>query len=288
MKKYKSYNKGYSSKKKTNVNSKLRTNNKNKRKNASRVSSILATILIVASLLACVGGVVHFFRGKNNTSDNNVVVNEKIVYFVPGDEWSSDASGYGAWCWSESSLPASRLVLGTDENEDGTYEFKIPDGYTSLLFVDLKPEATQLGLNWENVRAQTTDLVVPTDENVYYHQYASEWTANSNMLYNVTTEEIDVFLDNEYAFNVNPVVYCFDKTGKTDAVFIGMAQIGSSNYAGTIPAGYTHIIFIEYSSEEFIDTWDGIINQTSDLIIPIGEANHFSYATMEWTIPATE
>lgn len=286
MNKYNNSNRGYKSTGHSKSNKNPRSNTK--RKNKNKISSVIVTVLVVFALLACLGGLVHLFRNNSSNSIATVSKNQ-VIYFVPGDDWSADESSYGAWCWNESSMPASKFILGTDDNADGIFEFVIPTDYSSLLFVDLKPGTAQLGLNWENVRAQTTDLVLPTDEKNYYHQYANEWSATSDMLFNVTTEEKNVYLDcADWSCGVNPVVYCFDKTGKAEATYVTMTQCGSSQYVATIPAGYTHIIFINFDTEEAVGTWDNIINQTSDLIIPTGEANHYNTETSEWFVPVAE
>ena len=64
-----------------------------------------------------------------------------------------------------------------------------------------------------------------------------------------------------------------------------MTQCGDAKYTAVVPEGYTHIIFLEYDDGAEQGTWDNVINQTSDLIVPVGEANHFYLETNEWTIP---
>ena len=99
-----------------------------------------------------------------------------------------------------------------------------------------------------------------------------------------------MFLDTQaqWAGMQMPVVYYFDKTGKNEPAFKQMAQTGSSKFAAVIPAGYTHIIFIDYDEGGIIGTWDNVLNQTLDLIIPLGDANCFNVTTNEWHVPASE
>ena len=110
------------------------------------------------------------------------------------------------------------------------------------------------------------------------------------MLYNVTTSETTVYLDNtaQWATFQKPVVYYFDKTGKNESNFVQMDQYGAHDYIATIPAGYTHIVFLEYDESGTLGSWDNVLNQTSDLIIPVGEANHYDLLTNEWFAPVNE
>ena len=262
-----------------NYNNRNFKNNKHKKHNG-KISSIISTILVVLALFGVMGGIAALMQ-RNNTSNKDEY---NTVYFIPSDDWKADGSSYGAWCWAETGLPGSKFVLATDENEDGVYELKINKEYTGLTFVDLKPDTDSLGVNWDNKRAQTDDFTVPTDKNVYYHQYCNEWSADSNMLYNVTTSETTVYLDNTAkwaAFQI-PVVYYFDKTGKNEPDFVQMTQYGAHDYTATIPAGYTHIVFLEYDESGTIGSWDNVLNQTSDLLIPIGSILHYNLETNEW------
>ena len=258
---------------------------KNKRYKKNNSTSVFMTVITTLLIFAVIGGAAAMLR--NNEKGNEVEY--KTVYLIPSDDWKADSSLYGAWCWSGNGLPAASFVLATDADKDGVYEFKINKEYSGLTFVDLKPDTDQLGVNWDNKRAQTDDLTVPEDDNVYYHQYANEWSTSSDMLFTVTSEEMYVYLDcADWTCTVKPVAYYFDKTGKSDAGFLEMTQCGSSQYLVLIPPGYTHVIFIEYDSNEAVGTWDNIINQTSDLIIPIGEANYFDVSTNEWYSPEVE
>ena len=290
MNKYNNSNRGYKPVRYSNVNnsrSKAKSNNKStsKRKNKTKISSILVTVLVVLALLACVGGAVHLFKGKVNNTPVTDVTGTQVVYFVPGDDWSSDGSNIGAWCWNGSSMPASSFVLGTDTNDDGIWEFEISKNYTGLLFVDLKPEATQLGLNWEYVRAQTLDLVVPTGENIYYHQYVNEWSATSDMMFYVTTEEVVVFFDGTIDSDALPEAYVIDKTGINEEKKLSLNSDENNVLFATVPAGYTHIVFVGVYEDPYQSGWKA---QSEELPIPTGEFNYYHYATNSWTVYTIE
>lgn len=267
--------------------------NKNQKTKYKKTNSksVFKTILSTLLVIAVIGAIAATLRNNEqpNKNDTSTKIEYNTIYFMPSDDWSSDGSLYGAWCWSGSGLPAASFVLATDTDEDGVYELKINKEYTGLTFVDLKPDADSLGVNWDNKRAQTDDLKVPTDKNVYYHQYVNVWSNSADPIYNVTTEETAVYFERDASWGAfhTPMIYCFDKTGVTDSAFISMGNVGSTVFIGTIPAGYTHIIFLEYGDGGG-ENWDNVLNQTDDLVIPTGEANYYNLATNEWLVPDVE
>lgn len=250
-------------------------NNKHKKHNG-KISSIISTVLVVFAILAVFGGLGALMHRDSDSAK----LEYKTIYFMPSDDWSFDGSLYGAWCWSGSGLPAASFVLATDTDEDGVYELKINKEYTGLTFVDLKPDTDSLGVNWDNKRAQTDDLTVPTDKNVYYHHCVNEWSNSADPIYNVTTEEVTVYFDvTDYQGSNLPTLYAFDKTGIAEECFITMDTDDDVIFYATIPSGYTHLIFLS-----IIDgVWDSVDWQTEDLVIPTGEANYYNLATNEWT-----
>lgn len=258
-----------------------------KNKHSKNLKSAGMTALSILLIFTAISGIAALFRNGSKAEEN--VIEYKTVYLVPSEAWKSDDSSIGVWCWSNTSIPSASFVLATDENKDGIYEVNINKEYTGLAFVDLKPGETELGVDWANKREQTNNLVVPCDNKVYYHQYANEWSVNSDILFEVTTEVKNVKLNcATWTCTVQPVVYCFDKTGVKEPEFISMTQCGNTQYIGDVPAGFTHIIFIEYSDETSIGTWDNILNQTADLIIPVGDVDYFNIETNEWYMPVDE
>ena len=248
--------------------------------------SIILTLFSALLLFGVIGGVVVLIPNLH-TSDE--IIEYKTLYLVPSSSWLEDGSVMGAWCWDDDRIPAAQFVLASDDDQDGVYEVNVNTEYKSILFVDLNPGTTQLGADWSNKREQTDNLIIPSDDNIYYHQYNNEWRDNSDLVYTVTTTDIMVHLECEnWSCTVKPVIYYFDKTGVNEPGFINMVQTNEYHYAGTVPAGYTHLIFIEYSSEESIGSWDNIINQTSDLIIPSDSSQYYNIETNEWYVPILE
>lgn len=256
-----------------------RTNLPNRKKKTSFVT-ILLYILLFSAVAGLVANVI--VPGLSNiTNDTSTVT----VYMVPSEAWSSDGSNYGAWCWNNNGVPEAAFVLGTDKDNDGIIEFNVSTDYSRMLFVDLIPESNQLGEDWCNKRQQTDNLSIPTGKNVYYHQSVNEWSDSPTPIYYVTTDIKTVFINtSNFAALKSPVVYYFDKTGTNDPNFILMTQCGDATFTADIPAGYTHVIFIDYSSEGVIGSWNNIINQTEDLLIPTDNNNLYDTSLGSWTI----
>ena len=265
---------------------------KNKKFKNSKFFKIASKVCIVLLILGVIGTVASMldFTWIDNIVKKDETPNYVDVHIVPGDNWASDGSSYGAWCWNDSGVPAAAFVLATDEDGDGVHTVRVSNEFSNILFVDLVPGATELGASWVNKREQTNNLLVPTDDNIYYHIYASEWSNTSELMFAPTTEEITVYIDADaWDVSVNkPIVYYFDKTGVNEPSFAEMTQCGAHQFLFTIPAGYTHVIFIEYSDNTYMGSWDEIVHQTADLIIPTGDASYFNTETNEWYAPVEE
>ena len=101
------------------------------------------------------------------------------VYLIPGADWSSDGSAYGIWCWGNPEFEDT-FILAADTDNDGVHEVEIPEGYTNMLFIDLVPECFDLAGDWDNNRrAQTNDLVVPSDNKVYFFVEVGNWSTSA-------------------------------------------------------------------------------------------------------------
>lgn len=267
---------------------------KNKKFKNSKFFKIASKVCIVLLILGVIGTVASMldFTWIDNIVKKDETPNYVDVHIVPGDNWASDGSSYGAWCWNDSGVPAAVFVLATDVDGDGVHTVRVSNEFSNILFVDLVPGATELGASWVNKREQTNNLLVPTDDNIYYHIYASEWSNTADLMFAPTTEEVSVVIQaNAWAQMNKPVMYCFDKTGVKEPCFVEMTQCGAHDYTATVPSGYTHVIFIEYSDNSYMGSWDEIVHQTADLIIPMSDVTYsiyFNTETNEWYVPVVE
>ena len=245
------------------------------------IALIIAAIAAVGSLLPSSGGNKVTTPSNNNTN----TVTYKTLYLVPSRDWASDNSAYAAWCFSSTNYPAAGHVSGMDTNGDGIIEFRVPSYYDKVLFIDVK-SGTSFNGNWDNKREQTSDLLVPTDGNVYYHQYASEWRADGETTEPevvVTTEPVNVYLVNNnteqvfrlYVFNKHTGVGSFLES--SDQNYDG--RVLSMNFE--IPVGNTHLIVTKHDlTEGSTPGWDNVISQTGDLLIPL-DGNVYCNLTAE-------
>ena len=108
---------------------------------------------------------------------------------------------------------------------------------------------------------------------------------DKNLIYSETTQDLSVYLDsNGFAQVKTPVAYYFNKNGTDEGQFVQMTQIGDKRFVVNIPAGYTHVIFIDYSPDGVIGSLNpsNIINKTDELAIPFGTNNTYDYVLKEW------
>ena len=238
------------------------------------ITAVLVFITALASVMTLLGG---------NEEGNEKTPKDITVYFVPGDVWTEDGSTMGAWVWNDYGVPQSRFVVATDVNKDDVYEVTFSEEYTSMLFVDLVPDTSELGADWINKREQSQNLKVP-EQKMYYHIYNNSWEYTAVPLYTKSTDSVSVYFDASNSICMKaPQVYCFDKYSKVEPQFITMTQIGSACYTATVPEGYTHIIFIDYFEDGEYGSWDNICFQSEDLKIPNDENVYFSSVTSEWS-----
>ena len=229
-----------------------------------KISRIFKSILTILLLVAILGGaafLIHSYLNDKNDDSDYV-----SIYFVASDDWKSDGSLIGAYVWIDENNSDFKILNDYDNN--GIYTLNVKKDYVGIIFVDLKLNTEVMGLNWANVRVQTEELTIPTDDNVYYHQYENKWVNSGDLLYDATTKIMQV----GYVSRKNtvvPVVYYFDKFGMNDAGFVIMNEEKESCYSADIPVGYTHIIFLEYTNELSIGTWDDVGKQSDELLIPI-------------------
>lgn len=125
--------------------------------------------------------VTGFTYDPNGGNTDTPVVPDPVVptegtklYLVPG-VWSADSSLMGAWVWATGGQGSWVSIL--DSDADGIYEVVVPTGCDNIIFVDFKSGSTSM--DWNNKANQTSDLKVPTDDNVYYHANACIWKNNA-------------------------------------------------------------------------------------------------------------
>jgi len=107
---------------------------------------------------------------ENNTGDAELVYPTVKVYMKPSSGWVSNAKSFAAYVWNDSGNTWYEM---TDIDEDGVYEAAISIDYNNIIFVS---KTAAFVADWNNKYQQTTDLVVPTDNNNAYVIYNSEWT----------------------------------------------------------------------------------------------------------------
>ena len=242
-----------------------RKNNKKKFTNTKfyKTGSKILVVLLMLGVVGAMVSLLDFSWFKND--ENEAPVEYKTVYLVPGDKWDGDSSNYLAYVWTDGS---NQFVNPKYSEENKAWEFTFDAKYKSIIFVDLKEETNSIGLNWSNVREQSPDCVVPEDANVYYHQNDNVWSDSSAPRY-FPMESISGITVHWVNSDVKSrAIYLFDKTGVKEPQFLMMNQSGNNEYiANSIPNGYTHVIFLGYSEEVSIPSWDNVFLQSEDIVL---------------------
>ncbi len=96
----------------------------------------------------------------------------KTLYLLPNKNWYADGARFAAYFYINGTN-TNRWVPMTDTDGDGYYEVIIPDGYTSVIFCRMNPNATDN--NWNNKWNQTGDLTIPTDGTNCYTLDTDSW-----------------------------------------------------------------------------------------------------------------
>lgn len=94
-----------------------------------------------------------------------------VVYLNPGDEWSSDGSMYGAWCWVTGSEGKWYTLT---EDDGGMWKLEVPEGCDKVIFVDFNEGADTM--DWDNKRVQTDNMDIPTTSKVVYNAATNTWS----------------------------------------------------------------------------------------------------------------
>ena len=118
-------------------------------------------------------GVHTFYVNNENkvyvTAPAPEVSGDAMLYLVPNANWTSQGARFAAYFFGNGEL----WVDMTDSNDDGIYEVALPAGYPSVIFCRMNPSTTTNG--WSNKWNQTSDLSVPSDENVKYTVKEGTW-----------------------------------------------------------------------------------------------------------------
>ncbi len=77
-----------------------------------------------------------------------------LLYLDPKD-WKVDSPRYEAYFFGDNN---NAWAVMTDDDKDGIFECKIPDGYTNVVFCRMDPSKPEN--NWESKWNQTVDLVI--------------------------------------------------------------------------------------------------------------------------------
>ncbi len=127
-----------------------------------RLSKFLCTLMVICMVISMVPATV--FAATPNT-----------LYLKPNDNWLQADARFAAYFYGN----GDAWVDCTDSDGDGVYEVKVPSGYTNVIFCRMNPGTTEN--TWDNKWNQTSDLAIPTDENVQYTVQPNTWDYGSGV-----------------------------------------------------------------------------------------------------------
>ena len=106
---------------------------------------------------------------EQTVSNQKPVESVGKLYLIPNANWQIDNARFAAYFFGNGEL----WLDMTDADSDGCYECEIPEGYPSVIFCRMNPNAT--ANNWNNKWNQTADLTVPTDGTNCYTVTEGTW-----------------------------------------------------------------------------------------------------------------
>ena len=93
-----------------------------------------------------------------------------VLYLKPNSNWLNDGARFAAYFFGADPVV---WVDMTDADSDGYYECEAPEGYSSVIFCRMNPNAAEN--SWDNKWNQTADLTVPTDDTNCYTVADGTW-----------------------------------------------------------------------------------------------------------------
>ncbi|MBQ2842724.1 MAG: hypothetical protein IJE69_00545 [Alistipes sp.] len=106
---------------------------------------------------------------EQTVSNQKPIESAGKLYLIPNANWKVDNARFAAYFFGNGEL----WLDMTDTDSDGVYECELPEGYPSVIFCRMNPNAT--ANNWSNKWNQTADLTVPTDGTNCYTVKEGTW-----------------------------------------------------------------------------------------------------------------
>lgn len=212
-----------------------------------------------------------------------------VVYLKPLNSWLLDDARFAAYTWVDGG--SADWFDMTDTNEDGVFEVEVPTAADGLIFCRMNPAFDENGWNAgdeaddasKKVWGQTGNLVIPSDGNIAYILYDTEW---STLDYAVAFEEPEELLmlylkpnSNWEMDNARFAAYFFGN-GET---WVSMTDSDSDGiYEVEAPAGYPNVIFCRMNPSAAANNWNNKWNQSNDLTVPKDGTNLYTVADGTW------
>lgn len=179
---------------------------------------------------------------------------KKMVYLNPGP-WDVAGAKFAVHTWigeNGADLFMEKVDDCTDRN---IYQAEIDASHANIIFVRVNPAISNINQLWENEWNRTSDLTLPTDENVLYDMTSLYLTPN--------------------LWNSNGAWFAAYFYGNGETWKKMTDSNGDGIYECEKVAGYPNVIFCRMDPAKSDLAWGSVWNQTGDLTIPTQVNNHF-------------
>ena len=195
------------------------------------------------------------YTDESNPTISVTYPQKKMVYLNPGP-WDVAGAKFAVHTWigeNGADLFMEKVDDCTDRN---IYQAEIDASHANIIFVRVNPAISNINQLWENEWNRTSDLTLPTDENVLYDMTSLYLTPN---LWN----------SNGAWF----AAYFYNASGNTWRKMTD--SDGDGIYECEKVSGYPNVIFCRMNPSNTDLAWGSKWNQTGNLTIPTQVNNHF-------------
>ena len=232
----------------------------------------------------------------DNGNNDDVTPETNTVYMRPNANWKEAGARFAAYFFEGET---NAWIDLTDADGDGTYECKVPEGYTNLIFTRMNPDASEN--NWDNKWNQSGDLTVPTNSSVCFVLKEGEWDGDALGYWTTYPPVIDEGGNDNPGTGDTPVTFegkiymrpnseWKEAGARFTTYFFGNGEVwvdmtdadGDGTYECGVPSGFDSVIFVRMNPSTSENVWDNKWNQSSDLSVPTGNAICYVLNAGQW------
>ena len=221
---------------------------------------------------------------KDETGGGNEDVETAgTIYMIPNANWIEADARFAAYFWQAGKSDVwMNMTAGV---EGDVYSCEVPSGYTNVIFVRMNPASVEN--SWDNKWGQTADLMVPTNDAVYYVMTEGSWDGAGSWMTEFTPgqkpepgpapeEGMQVIYLNAGGSSLwDQADAWFEVWSWPDGgngSWYTMTSAGAGLYQVNVPEANSNIIFVR-RGPSMVQGWEPEVhfwNKTDDIKIPSG------------------